>query len=150
LNKTPTFTNLYKIGRAPWDPPTLPYEVHLVGLAANVNDPVMVPDVNGGFSCAEVLVLYADQNNITLKYTPDDTVVGGYTVHISGICVDPALLNKYQSNSVIRTQLPALNGKDILGTARGNEVKVSIRDGNGTFMDPRSYKDWWQRPRPPL
>jgi|DewCreStandDraft_4_1066084.scaffolds.fasta_scaffold00426_74 hypothetical protein len=149
LNKNPVFNNLYKIGRAPWDPPTLPYEVHIVELAANPNDPIRVPEAGSSvLPCGkDVIVLFADQNNITLKYTQDDTVTGGYTLHISDICVDPELLKLYQQNSQTRNFLPALQRNDILGIAKTNEIKVAIRD-SGTFMDPRSKKDWWQRPSP--
>ncbi len=147
LNKTPIFKNLYKIERAPWDPPTLPYDVHLVNLEANPNDPIRVPEAGTSvLPCGkDVLVLYANQNNITLKYTQDDTVTGGYTLHVSDICVDPELLKLYEQNAQTRNNLPALKRNDIFGIARINGIKVAIRD-RGTFMDPRSKKDWWQRP----
>lgn len=150
LNKNPVFNSLYKVGRAPWDPPTLPYEVHLVGLAANPNtDTIHIPKQTiPGLSCSnkQVVVLYADQNNITLKYTAHDSVELGYTVHIADFCVDPNLLALYQTqNASGRSALPGLDANEILGTPKTNEVKVAIRD-SGRFMDPRSKKDWWQKP----
>ena len=39
-------------------------------------------------------------------------------------------------------QLPALRAEQAFGRARGDEIMVSIRD-TGSFMDPRSRKDWW-------
>ena len=89
------------------------------------------------------MVLYADAERITLKYTREDSVVNGYTVHIENVCVDPALLNLYRSlDAAGRPQLPALHNGDILGTAAGDQIAVAIND-YGTFMDPRSRKDWW-------
>ena len=41
---------------------------------------------SGGY---EVLVLYATNERITLKYTREDNVVSGYTLHVEGICVAP-------------------------------------------------------------
>lgn len=91
----------------------------------------------------EVLVLYAAADRITLKYTREDNVIHGYTLHIENICVASELLELYRtSNENGRTQLPALKQGQVLGTARSNEIGVVIRD-NGTFMDPRARKDWW-------
>jgi len=39
--------------------------------------------------------------------------------------------------------LPALRNNQALGQALGFEIKVAIRDA-GSFMDPRSQKDWWR------
>ena len=106
---------------------------------------IRVPD--SGYSLGsgyEVLVLYASTNRITLKYTLDDNVVWGYTVHVENVCVDPNLLALYQTwNSAGRGQLPALRNGQAFGRARDSEIGVVIRD-NGAFMDPRSRKDWWQ------
>jgi len=117
----------------------------LVGLAAAPGETVHLPatgrDIGDGYAA---LVLYATQERITVKYTRDDNVVQGYTVHIEGVCVEPTLLALYDArNASGRGRLPALRGGQSLGRARGDEVGVAIRD-NGTFMDPRSRKDWWQ------
>lgn len=159
LNKQPSFKN-YRVNSwagsgHPIGGPITDPEVTLVGLAANPNtDTIHIPNTQTpGLGCSnkQVVVLYADQNNITLKYTATDTVVGGYTVHIADFCVDPNLYSLYQTqNASGRHSLPALSADEIIGKPRTTEVKVAIRDGEGTFMDPRSYKDWWQRPRPPL
>lgn len=92
----------------------------------------------------EALVLYAAENRITLKYTREDNVVRGYTLHVENVCVAPSLLALYQQwNAAGRAQLPALKEGQSFGRARGTEIGVVIRD-NGSFMDPRSRKDWWK------
>jgi len=89
------------------------------------------------------LVLYADDDTITLKYTREDNVVYGYTIHLSGVCVEPSLLALYQAcDAAGRGELPALAGDQPLGRARGAEVYAAVRD-TGAWMDPRSRKDWW-------
>jgi hypothetical protein len=91
-----------------------------------------------------VLVLYANPQRITLKYTREDNVVHGYTLHLEGICVEPRLLALYTTwNNSGRAYLPALTAGQALGRAQGSEVRVAIRD-SGTFLDPRSRKDWWR------
>jgi hypothetical protein len=91
----------------------------------------------------EVLVLYASAERITLKYTREDNVVSGYTLHVENICVAPALLKLYREwNEKGRMRLPALKQGQAFGRATGGAIGVIIRD-NGTFMDPRSRKDWW-------
>jgi hypothetical protein len=73
-------------------------------------------------------------------------VVQGYTLHLEGLCVDPGLLASYrQWNAAGRGQLPALRAGQAVGRARAARVGVAIRD-TGSFMDPRSAKDWWGEP----
>jgi hypothetical protein len=58
--------------------------------------------------------------------------------------VDPNLLALYrQADAAGRASLPALRNGQPLGTASGGQVLVAIRDC-GSFLDPRSRKDWWQ------
>lgn len=91
-----------------------------------------------------LMVLYASPNRITLKYTREDNVVSGYTIHIENINVDPSLLALYQTmNSAGRSNLPALFAGQAIGRAITTELQIAIRD-TGEFMDPRSRKDWWQ------
>ena len=100
------------------------------------------PDIYQGTYWA--LVLYASTERITFVYTRLDTVAYGYTVHVEGVCVEPGLLNLYrQQNAAGRWYLPALKFQQPFGRANGPEIKVAIRD-TGSFMDPRSRKDWWQ------
>ena len=112
----------------------------------NIGSELFVPERGvmvgaGGF---EVLVLYATAERITLKYTREDNVISGYTLHIEGICVEPNLLALYQYwNEHKRSNLPALRSGQGIGRAKTTEIGVAIRDC-GTFMEPRSRKDWWQ------
>jgi len=121
------------------------WPVTLAGLATTTGETIHVPD--SGYSIGsgyEVLVLYASTKRVTLKYTRNDNVILGYTLHVENVCVEPNLLALYQvSNSAGRGQLPALRPGQAFGYARGGETGVAIRD-NGTFMDPRSRADWWR------
>jgi len=117
----------------------------LLGMGVSPGELLRVPDsgrsIGGGY---EVLVLYASPNRITLKYTPEDNVVRGYTLHVEGVCVEPNLLGLYQSlNASGRGQLPALRAGQAFGRAKGGEILVAIRD-SGAFLDPRSRQDWWR------
>ncbi len=120
-------------------------EVTLAELTTTPGETIHAPSsgyaIGSGY---EVLVLYASPHRITLKYTRDDNVVHGYTLHVEGVCVESRLLALYQScNEAGRGELPALRVGQAFGRARGDRIGVAIRD-NGTFMDPRSRKDWWQ------
>lgn len=122
------------------DPP-----VTLASLAAPLGKIVHLP--NSGYSIGggyEALVLYASEESITLKYTRDDNVARGYTIHIKGICVESTLLALYRtSDHAGRVELPALSAGQPLGRVRGTGIRVAIRD-SGRFLDPRSRKDWWR------
>jgi hypothetical protein len=48
-----------------------------------------------------------------------------------------------QLNSAGRVELPALRPGQPFGRAAGGEIDAAIRD-SGSFLDPRSRKDWWQ------
>ena len=148
--RTPRFTNNYAVYNWSWtcncqtslltSPP-----VTLAGVQTTSGETIAVP--NSGYNIGDgrqVLVLYAAPTRITLKYTRDDNVIRGYTVHVEGVCVEPRLLLLYQQwNLVGRGQLPALNGAQPFGRALTSEIKVGIQD-SGAWMDPRSRKDWWQ------
>lgn len=148
--KVPNFTNAYQIYRWDWScgcrlELMSSWPTTLLGMGTTPGETIHVPDsgydIGGG---NDVMVLYATDNRITLKYTREDNVVSGYTVHIEDVCVDPALVNLYDSlNAAGRAQLPALQGGQAFGRASGSQIKVSIRDA-GSFLDPRSRKDWWQ------
>jgi len=149
-NRTPTFSAVYQLYGWDWEhnhrgPLITSPEVTLVGMAVTPGETIHVPSsgytIGGGY---EVLVLYASTERITLKYTPDDHVVWGYTLHVENVCVEPNLLALYQSwNEAGRSRLPALRAGQAFGRARGSEIGVAIRD-TGSPMDPRSRKDWWQ------
>jgi len=148
--RTPAFSSVYHTNNWDWGSnsrggPVTDFEVTVAGFAAKPGETIHVPD--SGYSIGSgyaVLVLYAEANRITLKYTGEDNVVKGYTLHVEGIGVEPRLLALYQQlNAAGRRQLPALRAGQAFGRARGNEVQVGIRD-TGRFMDPRVRKDWWR------
>jgi hypothetical protein len=90
------------------------------------------------------VALYAEANRLTLAYTRDGSVAQGYVVHLEQICVDPLLVQRYsEADRDGRWQLPALRHDQSFGVARTTEVRLAIRD-RGTFLDPRSRKDWWR------
>lgn len=125
--------------------PLTDWDVTLAGLLVTPTETIRVPSnaasIGNGYAA---LVLYASAQRLTLKYTRNDNVILGYTLHLENICVEPRLLALYQSsNAAGRAQLPALNAGQGIGTARSNELGVAIRD-TGSFLDPRSRKDWWQ------
>jgi hypothetical protein len=125
----------------------------LLGIATTKDALVRLPvRLNGDFPVAEDppgtkyygMVIYAAATRITIVYTSHDTVVGGYTIHVENVCVDPDLVSLYnQLNSAGRGSLPGLRYNQAFGLASGTEVMVAIRDGAGTFLDPRVSKDWW-------
>lgn len=150
LDRLPQFSSAYRVHHWDWDcdcrsEPTADWDVTLLGVAASGRESLHVPqsgyEIGGGF---EVLVLYATHNRLTLKYTVEDDVKVGYTLHLEDICVEPDLLNLYeQMNAEGRERLPALREGQAFGRAVGNQFRVAIRD-NGSFLDPRSQKDWWK------
>jgi len=148
--RTPEFTAVYRVYDWDWDcmcrgPLLTQWAVTLAGMGVAPGETIHVPpsgrDIGSGY---EVLVLYASEERITLKYTRDDNVVYGYTLHVENVCVEPSLLALYQaSNEAGRDWLPALEAGQAFGRARSGQIGVAIRD-TGSFMDPRSRKDWWQ------
>jgi hypothetical protein len=120
--------------------------VTLAQLSTTPGETIHLP--NSGYEIAttheQALVLYASDERITLKYTREDDVVSGYTIHLENVCVDSALLALYQQlNDAGRHQLPALQGMQALGRARADRIGVAIRDW-GAFLDPRWRYDWWR------
>ncbi len=151
--RLPTFTVLYQVYDWDWscgsdgcrgNPLVLP-EVSLLSVATTPGEtltiPSRVPDIYaGGY---KALVLYADSSQITLGYTREDTAAIGYVVHLGAILVEPTLLTLYnESDAAGRGQLPALRNNEPFATAPGTSINIAIRD-TGSFMDPRSRKDWW-------
>jgi hypothetical protein len=118
--------------------------VTLISMAAGSMESIYLParraQIYGGGFIA--LVLYAEPTRLTLKYTREDSPVYGYMVHLENVQVDPALLARYRElDAAGRRQLPALRNGDLLGIALGS-LSVAVRD-TGSFMDPRTRKDWW-------
>ncbi|MBX3049911.1 MAG: hypothetical protein KF753_00480 [Caldilineaceae bacterium] len=152
--RTPAFSSAHRVYAWDWgcgehgcpSANLTPGAVSLLGLAGSRNETVASPGrgpeiYGGGY---KVLVLYAAADRITLGYTRHDSVAPGYAVHLESVCVDPNLLALYeQANADGRTHLPALRDGEVLGTLQTEEMLVAVRD-RGTFMDPRSRKDWWK------
>lgn len=147
--RMPVFSSVYRVHDWDWvwmqrgdllsRPP-----VTALGMETGVGEVLYVPDSGYeiGSGC-EVLVLYASLDRITLKYTREDNVIKGYTLHVEQILVEPGLVILYQEcNRTGRSSLPALRPGQAFGRARGTEVIAAIRD-SGAFMDPRSRGDWW-------
>ena len=117
----------------------------LIALKSNPGENLRVPaaglEIGNGY---QTLVLYADLERIALKYTREDTVATGYTIHVEAIAVDPGLVALYQqADQAGRGELPALRAGQTFGRTKSNEIRIAIRD-TGAFMDPRSGKDWWR------
>jgi hypothetical protein len=146
----PQFVAAYQVHQWDWEcncrgPVITGPDVTLLGVAGEPGELVHVPpsgyDIGGGY---EVHVLYAEPHRITLKYTGEDNVVYGYTIHVEDICVDPDLLALYEQwNAAGRSSLPALRAGQAFGYATGSSFGIAIRD-TGAFMDPRSHQDWWR------
>ncbi len=152
-NRTGVFSAAYQVNDWDWTldrrstsivvPP-----VTLAGLVVSPGEIIRVPaagyDLGRSALGYQVMVLYASTTRITLKYTREDNVVYGYTLHLENICVEPSLLALYQAtNAAGRVRLPALYAFQGVGQAMDTELRVAIRD-TGAFMDPRARPDWWQ------
>ncbi|HTP09515.1 MAG TPA: hypothetical protein VMP08_14770 [Anaerolineae bacterium] len=148
--RTPTFNAAYQVYRWDWTcncrgEPITKWDATLLGMETTPGEIIHLPnsgyDVGGGYGA---LVLYAEPTRLTLKYTREDNVISGYTLHLENICVDANLLALYQQlNAAGRAELPALWPGQPIGRARGAEIDAAIRD-SGSFLDPRTRKDWWQ------
>ncbi len=148
-NRTPTFVSLFQV--YDWNPGCncrssliVEPDVTMTGIAASAGETLFVPvsgyNIGEGF---EVMVLYADAERITLKYTREDNADGGYTLYVERVAVDTNLVALYrQANDAGRGDLPALREGQAFGKASTNQVQVVTRDG--AFFDPRSRKDWWR------
>jgi hypothetical protein len=151
--RVPIFKRVYRIHDWDWASnvraqPLMTWDVTLAGVGVAQGESICTPtsgyDIGRQATGYSVMVLYASPNRITLKYTREDNVINGYTIHIENINVDPSLLALYQSmNSAGRSYLPALYARQHIGRAITTELGIAIRD-TGEFMDPRSRKDWWQ------
>ena len=119
--------------------------VSMLGLTTAPGETFYLP--SSGYDIGEgqnALVLYAAPSRITLKYTREDNVANGYTLHIENVCVDPQLLALYQSlDDAGRRRLPGIHNGQSFGSAAGGRILVGIQD-SGAWMDPRARKDWWQ------
>lgn len=161
LSGRPTIVSLYRIYAWDWttgrktvpmpeadDPAASVQQVSMIGLSTSAGEGVKVPPVYGNPISPEynAMVIFANDDSITLKYTREDNIGinNGYAIQIENINVDPNLLSLYnQLDNSGRRELPAVSNEQVIGTAKGNEIRVVIRD-TGDFLDPRSKLDWWQ------
>ena len=152
--RTPTIVRAYQVHEWDWScsavgcrgEPIANPAVTMIALAATPGEAVYLPtrgpEIHGGGYRA--MVLYATADRITLTYTREDTPAIGYLVHIEEIAVESNLVALYEElHAGGRVHLPALRNGDRIGRATFATVKVVVRD-TGSFMDPRSRKDWWQ------
>jgi hypothetical protein len=165
--RVPPLIGFYRVHHWNWAPspatgtrgdPITDYPATALRLGTAPGEVLHVPESGyniGGDPKMEVLVLFADEDSIALRYTREDSSAPpGYTLHVDNICTDPNLLAlynalddypdgpryRYSNDSYNLPNLPA--GKPF-GTARGGEIVVAIAD-TGAFQDPRSCNDWWQ------
>ena len=157
-SRVPTLTAAYRVFDWDWACPTsltgwgcrgdllTTWDATLVAMQTTRNEAIYLPDRAPDIFAGvyKAMVLYAEAGRITLKYARNDTPADGYVIHVEGFCVDPNLLDLYQTlDAAGRSSLPALRSGDRLGQARVATVLVAVRD-TGSFLDPRSSKDWWQ------
>jgi hypothetical protein len=148
--RTPIFNAAYQVYRWDWtcncrSGPITKWAVTLLGMRTTPGEIIHLPvagyDVGGGYGA---MVLYAEPTRLTQKYTREDNVLPADTQHLENIGDDANLLARYrQLNAAGRSELPALWPGQPLGRAPGTEIDAAIRD-TGSFLDPRSRKDWWQ------
>ena len=150
-DRTPSFTSTHAVYDWDWannrrGPLLSQWPATLLGMGTTTGEVIRLPrragsDIYQGVYYA--LVVYAERTRISLHYARNDYIAPGYGLHIENVCVDPSLLALYQqTNAAGRGQLPGLRNNQPVGTAQGGEILVAVRD-TGTFMDPRSRKDWW-------
>ncbi|MGQ9716854.1 MAG: hypothetical protein ACUVR6_04035 [Anaerolineae bacterium] len=149
--RTPAFVNTYRAHGWDWEnhqplpPPNNTWPVTVLGVGVTPMEVILTPDSGYDIQYGnDAMVLYATEQQITLTYTRHDHIRDGYTIYITGICVEPSLRALYnQLNAAGRHDLPVLRGGQPLGRAWGGEVDIAIRD-MAVFGDPRSCKDHWQ------
>lgn len=170
--RVPTLNSLYRVHHWAWADSPAPgtragpitdWPVTALGMETTPGEGLHVPSSDydiGGSGPMEVIVLFADEDTVALRYTRDDSSgPKGYTIHVDNICTDPNLLALYDYTDdptgpryvylppELRLtnpyNLPNLYAGQPIGTARTDEVIVAITD-TGAFMDPRSCNEWWQ------
>ena len=144
----PEITSLYQVS-GDTQPGDVPVDfATAVGFATDYDQAVLVPvssrwDPGSLGGNGSVMVLYADANSLTLKYTAEDSVETGYTLHVKNLQVDPTLLDAYNRlNSAGRSELPLVAAGMQIGSTTDQDLIVAIRD-TGTLLDPRWQNDWW-------
>ena len=146
--KAPDFKTLFQDKRRPEFvstavEPNPSWPVTLLGLRTLPGEPIRAPvsgyDLGEGVAC---IVLFADNDSVTCKYTREDDIVHGYALYVRGICVDERLSSLFRQHASSPDRRPALFPGQAFGRAIGDSIEIAVRD-SGTLMDPRSDKDWW-------
>lgn len=141
----PQIVGAYKLNPIKnFDSPSSWEPVNGIGLGTNPGQIIQLPtsgyDIGNGY---QAIIIYADSNNLGIKYTAEDNIVNGYTLYLEGVNVNPQLVSLYnQANLAGRKNLPAIDAQSVLGTASGSEVIAYMRD-TGAFMNPFWFNDWW-------
>jgi len=164
--RVPVLTSFHRVHHWVWEQsphpgqrgdPITDYPVTALGLETTPGETLVVPISGytiGGHPPMQVLVLFADEDTVALRYTEEDSSgSAGYTVHVDNICTDPNLLALYNTLDDPggpryiypnpEYPLPSLPAGQPFGVARGTEIVVAISD-SGAFQDPRSWDEWWQ------
>ncbi|MEM9777923.1 MAG: hypothetical protein AAF902_25325 [Chloroflexota bacterium] len=162
-NQVPAFSGFYQVHQWNWASSPTPGEraepisfpkVTALSFDLDSGTPLYAPssgyDIGGG---VEVIVLFADEDTVTLHYTREDSAARGYTVHIDQICTNPNLLALYNSLDDANGpryqfpssgyDLPTLPAGQTFGTTSNSDMVVAIAD-TGAYQDPRSCNEWWQ------
>jgi hypothetical protein len=167
--RVPDLVGFYQVGDWIWAPspnpgyrggPITGPKVTALGLKVNPGETIYVPasaySIGGGM---EVLLLYADEHSVTLRYTREDSSgAAGYSVFIENICTDANLLALYRQRDdpsgprytyvapedrPYSYNLPNLPAGQALGKVIEHEIVIAVSD-TGRFWDPRSCDEWWQ------
>lgn len=162
-NRVPTMSGFYQVHQWNWASSPQPGEraepisqpkVTALGFdlepGTTLHAPTSGYDIGGGM---EVVVLFADEDTVTLHYTREDTGALGYTLHIDQICTDPNLLALYNSLDDPNGSryevgsggynLPTLPAGQVFGTVGSSDMVLAVAD-TGTYQDARSCFEWWQ------
>ena len=126
------------------------WEASVIDVSAVPGEAVYIPSRNVPINSTgpyAAMVLYADEDELTLSYGTHDSVVDGYVVYLSNLCVDPSLVATYRAQLLngrrSTGRLPVILNTQPVGIAQTNRVTLAVRD-RAAFLDPRSDKDWWQ------
>lgn len=163
--RVPPLVGFYRVHDWNWAPSPAPgtrgaplasWPATALGLKVSPGETIHAPvsgfDIGQGY---EAIVLYAGERRLAMRYAREDSAgAPGYTIHLDGLCTDPALLALYAGADAATGPryrypapggypLPVLRAGQPLGVARGSEIVVALVD-TGRFMDPRSCNEWWQ------
>lgn len=161
--QVPPFAEFYQVHQWDWAPSLEPgtraapiddYPTTAVSFSlspgTNLHTPTSGYDIGAGM---EAIILFADEDTVTLHFTREDSAAKGYTLHIDHICTDPNLLNLYNTLDApdgprydypsSGYNLPTLPAGQSFGTTSLQDMVIAITD-TGAFQDPRSCKEWWQ------